>query len=78
MRRLLIIAAVVAVLAFIISKNFNQQTEALPTAVIGEQATAPAIQHAAVTNMALQAEAKAKQAASIAATDTVAEYEKNQ
>lgn len=78
MRRLLIIAAVVAVLAFIISKNFNQETEALPTAVIGEQATASATQHAAVTNMALQAEAKAKQAASIAATDTVAEYEKNQ
>lgn len=78
MRRLLIIAAVVAVLAFIISKNFNQETEALPTAVIGEQATAPATQHAAVTNMALQAEAKAKQAASIAATDSVAEYEKNQ
>lgn len=78
MRRLLIIAAVVAVLAFIVSKNFKQETEALPTTVIGEQATTPVAEHAAVTNMALQAEAKAKQAASIAATDSVAEYEKNQ
>lgn len=78
MRRLLIIAAVVAVLVFIVSKNFNQSHQAAPVIANTEQTTAPTAEHAAVTTMALQAEAQAKQAASIAATDTVAEYEKNQ
>lgn len=35
-------------------------------------------EHAALTKMALESEAKAKQAAALAATDHVAEYEKQQ
>jgi hypothetical protein len=39
---------------------------------------APSPEHAQITQMAKQAEAKAQQAAVIASQDTVAEYEKQQ
>lgn len=39
-------------------------------------APAPPPEHAQITQMAKQAEAKAQQAAAVASTDTVAEFEK--
>ncbi len=81
MRRLIIILLIIGGLGFLFSKSFNQQPA--PATVQNPAATTPATpvagpDHATITNMALQSEAKAKQAAAIAATDPVAEYEKSQ
>lgn len=80
MRRLVIIVLVIAGLGFLFSKGVHHEpapaTVQNPAAVTAIPVAGP--DHAAVTNMALQSEAKARQAAAIAATDPVADYEKSQ
>lgn len=66
MKRLIIILLVIGGIYFIVSKNSHKDEVT---------ATAAAPEHAAITKMALESEAKAKQAAAIASTDTVAAYE---
>lgn len=63
MKQLMIIVAVLAVIGY-----FWMQRSTAP-----DPAT---VQHAAVTQMALRDEAKAKQAVAIASTDQTAEFEK--
>lgn len=80
MRRLIIIVFIIAGLGFLFSKNFKQ--DAAPATVQHPAVTSATPvagpDHAAITNMALQAEAKAREAAAVASTDSVAEYEKTQ
>jgi uncharacterized protein (UPF0333 family) len=69
MKRLIIILLIMGGLYFIVSKNILNDNDST------DQAQP---EHAAITKMALESEAKAKQAAAIAATDTVAAYEQSQ
>lgn len=81
MRRLIIILLIIGGVGFLFSKSFNQQPASATVqnpAVTTPTTPVAGPDHAAITNMALQSEAKAKQAAAIAATDPVAEYEKSQ
>lgn len=74
MKRLVIILLVIGGLYFIVSKNtHNDEVTAQKDKVTTVTPTQP--EHAAITQMALQSEAKAKQAAAIASVDTVAAYE---
>lgn len=80
MRRLVIIVLIIAGVGFLFSKSFHQDTPATtvqnPAVTTTTSVAGP--DHAALTNMALQSEAKARQAAAIAATDPVADFEKTQ
>ena len=67
MGRLIVVLLLVAGVAYLFLSGAKQ----------GQQ-TQQQQEHAELTNMALESEAKAKQAAAIAATDKVAEYEKQQ
>lgn len=66
MTRIIVILLLVAGVAYFLMQGTQQQEPAQVT------------EHAEITKMALESEAKAKQAAAIAATDHTAEYEKPQ
>lgn len=68
MQRLVIIVLIIGLVGFIIHKN----TRPDPTTPVAQTPTPAQQEHAALTKMALESEAKAKQAATLANQDTAA------